>query len=170
MTRFFIALLFVGCNVCIIYRSMFSLPLGVIGRQCSVSVPRPVHLFLLSLTHWYRLDSSISIRSVPNRKVSNLFSLLLYFIKIPLFNANRVDPDQTPRSAASDLGLYCSPMSLLWNTRHKWVNDYESLNQRLFKTTTWNCNQTAQLRRIHRNAIQPFIMVKIGIIVLDSVL
>ena len=27
-----------------------------------------------------------------------------------------------PCSAASDLGLHCLPMSLLWDTRHKWVN------------------------------------------------
>ena len=32
-----------------------------------------------------------------------------------------VDPAQTPRSAASDLGLHCLPMSLLWDARHKWV-------------------------------------------------
>ena len=36
--------------------------------------------------------------------------------------ANSVDPDQTPHSAASDLGLHCLPMSLLWDARHKWVN------------------------------------------------
>ena len=36
--------------------------------------------------------------------------------------ANSVDPDQTPRSAASDLGLYCLPVSLLRDTRLKWVN------------------------------------------------
>ena len=35
-----------------------------------------------------------------------------YFIEIPVFNANSVDPDQTPRSAASDLGLHCLPLSL----------------------------------------------------------
>ena len=29
-----------------------------------------------------------------------------------LFNANSVDPDQTPRSAASDHGLHCLPPSL----------------------------------------------------------
>ena len=34
-------------------------------------------------------------------------------------NGNSVDPDQTPHSAASDLGLHCLPMSLLWDTRHK---------------------------------------------------
>ena len=32
---------------------------------------------------------------------------------ILILNANSVDPDQTPRSAASDLGLHCLPMSLL---------------------------------------------------------
>ena len=32
-----------------------------------------------------------------------------------------VDHDQTPRSAASDLGLYCLPKSLLWDARLKWV-------------------------------------------------
>ena len=30
--------------------------------------------------------------------------------------------DQTPRSVASDLGLHCLPMSLLWDARHRWVN------------------------------------------------
>ena len=32
-------------------------------------------------------------------------------------NTNSVDPDQTPRSAASDLVLYCLLMSLLWGAR-----------------------------------------------------
>ena len=40
---------------------------------------------------------------------------------IPVFNANSVDPDQTPRFAASDLGLHCLPVSFLWDTTHKWV-------------------------------------------------
>ena len=30
-------------------------------------------------------------------------------MKIPVCNANSVDPDQTPRFAASDLGLHCVP-------------------------------------------------------------
>ena len=29
--------------------------------------------------------------------------------------------DQTPRSAASDLGLHCLPISHLWDARLKWV-------------------------------------------------
>ena len=39
-------------------------------------------------------------------------------------NTNSVYPDQMPHSAASDLGLHCLPMSLLWDTRLKWVNNY----------------------------------------------
>ena len=44
------------------------------------------------------------------------------FNMISCFIANSVDPDQTPRSAASDLGLHCLPLSLLWDATLKWVN------------------------------------------------
>ena len=47
-----------------------------------------------------------------------LFLLLPCFIEIPVFNVNSVDPDQMPHYAASDLGLHCLPMSLLWDARH----------------------------------------------------
>ena len=43
------------------------------------------------------------------------------FIEIHAFNAKSEDPDQTPCSAAFDLGLHCLPMSILWDARHKWV-------------------------------------------------
>ena len=36
----------------------------------------------------------------------------LGFIEFSVFNANSVDPDQTPRSAAPDLGLHCLPLSV----------------------------------------------------------
>ena len=36
--------------------------------------------------------------------------------------ANSEDPDQTPRSAASDLGLHCLPVTLLQVSGLKWVN------------------------------------------------
>ena len=40
-----------------------------------------------------------------------------------VINANSVDADQTPRLAASDLGLHCLTMSHFWEARrHKWVN------------------------------------------------
>ena len=35
--------------------------------------------------------------------------------------ANSGDPDQTPHSVASDLGLHCLPMSHKKDVRHIWV-------------------------------------------------
>ena len=35
---------------------------------------------------------------------------------------NSEDPDQTPHSAASDLGLHCLPSTLLWVSQLQWVN------------------------------------------------
>ena len=35
--------------------------------------------------------------------------------------ANSGDPDQTPHSAASDLGLHCLPVTLLRVSRLQWV-------------------------------------------------
>ena len=53
------------------------------------------------------LDKSISyIRGV-------WLVLVSCFEEIPEFNAKSVDPDQTPHSAASDLGLHCLPKAFL---------------------------------------------------------
>ena len=41
--------------------------------------------------------------------------------KVAKLFANSVDPDQTPHSAASDLGLHCLPITLLWVSRLQWV-------------------------------------------------
>ena len=43
------------------------------------------------------------------------FIFVIFFIEISV--SNSVDPDQTLLSAASDLGLYCSPMSQKWDCR-----------------------------------------------------
>ena len=64
----------------------------------------------------------ISDRSISNIRVSGYILLLPCFIEVPVFNSNKVDPDQTPRSVASDMGLRCLPMSFLWDARLKWVN------------------------------------------------
>ena len=40
--------------------------------------------------------------------------MLPYFVEITVIHENSVDPDQTPRSAASDMGLPCLLMSFLW--------------------------------------------------------
>ena len=39
--------------------------------------------------------------------------------------ANSGDPDQTPRSAASDLGLHGLPITLLGVSRLQWIKRYE---------------------------------------------
>ena len=52
-------------------------------------------------------------RSISNSRVSAWFVFIMtLFIKIPEFNENRVDPDQTPHFAASNLGLHSLPMPL----------------------------------------------------------
>ena len=56
-------------------------------------------------------------RYISNRRSVCLVLSLPCFIDIPVFNANSVDRDQTPRS---DLGLHCLQMSLVWDARHKW--------------------------------------------------
>ena len=63
------------------------------------------------------LDRSISSRMV--------FWLVLFscFVEISERNANIVDPDQTPRSEASDQGLHCLSVSLFWDVRLKWVKN-----------------------------------------------
>ena len=38
-------------------------------------------------------------------------------------SANSGDPDQMPCSAASDLGLHCFPITLLWISRLQWVKE-----------------------------------------------
>ena len=64
---------------------------------------------LNGLFHFSSLDRVISILRVFGK-----FLLLPCFQDIPFLNANSVDPDQTLRYVASDLGLHCSLMSLLW--------------------------------------------------------
>ena len=53
------------------------------------------------------------------RGVWLVFLLISCFVEVCELNANSVDPDQTPRSAASDLGLHCLSMSFLWDARLK---------------------------------------------------
>ena len=70
-----------------------------------------------------------SERSISNNRGIWLVLLLPYFIEIPECIANSVDPDQTPRSAASDLDLQCFPMSLLWDSRLKWIKEMMEIQQ-----------------------------------------
>ena len=40
---------------------------------------------------------------------------------MPVVNANYTDPDQTPRSAASNLGVHYLALALLGVSRLKWI-------------------------------------------------
>ena len=51
-------------------------------------------------------------------------------MEIPVFNANSVDPDQTPRCLASDLGPHCLSIPLLWDVWHKWVYNDCGIHQK----------------------------------------
>ena len=53
--------------------------------------------------------------------MSGCLLLLSHFLEIHVCSAKSVDPDQMPHSVASDLGLHCLQMSILWDARHKWV-------------------------------------------------
>ena len=58
-------------------------------------------------------------------KTGSLVSFYHYyvFIDIPVFNANRVDPDQMPHDVASDMGLHCLSLTL-FIPRHTIVAGY----------------------------------------------
>ena len=51
--------------------------------------------------------------------------------------ANSGDPDQTPHSAASDLGLHCLPITRLRVSRLQWVN---SLVNTVEVMSNWSVN------------------------------
>ena len=44
-----------------------------------------------------------------------------------MFNSYSVDPDQTLRSVASDLGLHCLPTSQFWDARQQRVKVMRNL-------------------------------------------
>ena len=57
--------------------------------------------------------------------------------------ANSGDPDQMPHSVASDLGLHCLPITLLWVSRLQWVNrPWHSMGFPYLALTFWyfGCN------------------------------
>ena len=77
--------------------------------SCFISVFNP--LYTGGLFHCYILDESIC-----DLGMSGLFCLFYSNFDGKLL-ANNVDPDQTPHYVASDLGLHCLLMALLWVSR-----------------------------------------------------
>ena len=64
----------------------------------------------------YHLDESIFIF----RDIGGNILYLLHF-SMKFMQANRIAPDGTPRSSASNLGLFCLPMSHRKDARLIWV-------------------------------------------------
>ena len=99
------------------------LPVRILRVNTEADILIPLnHIDVQISTHLCRVESStLTFRQVHflEEGESDCFLLLQYFIKFHAFDANSVEPDLTPCSAASDLGLHYLPMSLLWDTRHK---------------------------------------------------
>ena len=69
-----------------------------------------------------------------------VFSSFLFHFSIKFtFQANRIASDGTPRFAASDLGLFCLPMSHKKDARLIWVKKVEHSNP-LNRGADWICD------------------------------
>ena len=64
-----------------------------------------------------------------------LILFILQWLKVPLINANSVDPDQMLHFTASDLGQLCLPITLLWVCQLKWL--VFNLNHSMNKFIRW---------------------------------
>ena len=76
-------------------------------------------IHFISLTH----SSTFTIRTgpFPMSRMSEYLLIIPCFVEMPVFNANSVDPDQTPRLWRLICVYTVLPMSFLWHTRLKWV-------------------------------------------------
>ena len=66
------------------------------------------------------ISSTLLLEQGP-KGMSGYILLLSWFIEISELNANIVDTGQRSLSSASDLGLHCLPMSILWDAKLKWI-------------------------------------------------
>ena len=95
---------------------------------CWAHLPKLEHTFRPSfpnaygeLTHICRLDSLRQMFWQVHFEQKGrlvIYELWLCFVEIRVLKAESVDPDQTPRSVASDLDLHCLRMSLLCGSIH----------------------------------------------------
>ena len=105
---------------------------------CHKSIDRRLNPFMPNgLSHLNSFDRFISY----TRGVSLVF-VISCFEEISKLNANSLDPDQTPHIAASDLGLRCLPMSLLWDARRKGVR----LPRPFIQSSLYQANMSEKLR------------------------
>ena len=77
------------------------------------------HCILDRFSHPIYRKSPISILSTSSHEI-----YIFLEKKMAKLFANSGNPDQTPRSAASDLGLHCLQITLLGVSRLQWVKSY----------------------------------------------
>ena len=82
------------------------------------------HCRLNRLSHTIYWKSQISILGTSG------YDIYIFLEKMVKLFANSGDPDQTPRSVASDLGLHCLPITRLWVSRLNWV---KHMKDKLFR-------------------------------------
>ena len=66
------------------------------------------------------------------------YEINIFLVKMAKLFANSRDLDQTQCSAASDLGLHCLPITLLWVFRLQWVKAPYLLYNYIFKNPSVN--------------------------------
>ena len=81
----------------------------------------------------YSSTITLWIGPFPIERVSGYFFIITTFYRQFYIYCKQCRPDQTPRSAASVLGLHCLPISLLWDARLKWVKADFFRSNDLFK-------------------------------------
>ena len=78
----------------------------------------------ICLSKYYRIYPKYSDTSTPYHICSKIWTSTIHYpmlcLKIAGWVANSVDPDETPRSAASHLGLYCLLRPVCLNTYGKY--------------------------------------------------
>ena len=91
----------------------------MLTRQCNSDTLEPHFNPLVTneFSHHYQLGESTFIF----RGIRSDFSFLFLF-SMKIILANRIAPDETPRFAASHLGLFCLPLSHKKDARLIWVN------------------------------------------------
>ena len=116
------------------YQNFSSENFHVLVVKFSVYLNRYVFVMPSGLFYLNSLDKSISY-------IRGAWLVFIIVREISELNANSVDPDQTPHSAASDLGLHGLPMSLLWDARLEWFHIYFSLEipKKVLQHLIWVC-------------------------------
>ena len=127
-----------------------------IGSYPPTPPPTP-EIILILLTHCIlnRLSHTMYWKNPISILGTSRYEIYIFLEKMAKLFANGGDPDQTPRSAASDLGLHCLPITLLRVSRLHWVKlltfePEHSLFYKIACAPSEDSDQPAYLRSITR--------------------